>query len=472
MRILGFSITPLFPDFDMGGGQKHLRNIALHLAEQGHHLTLLSTRRDDSKTPFKWHPNINVMPILRFKQPFPAPYDTGAHNLAGIIQDVAEHLERADVFYMHDGEFTFPFVYQHKPTVIGLRDNVYPETIQGMFHFSADTLITISDYARNFVLQTAGRFYPDLPSRLTVIHNSLDWSRFKPTAPRRILELIPGVNPAEHAIVLHPHRPEESKGMWETIEAADRLVHQHRIANLRVLTPRWLFTDRDPGVQDFYARVDARLAERGLTEHFIFHPWVPVDLLPEYYSLGHAMFSLGHFVESFGNAVYESLGCGTPSIVARISTHRELMPDSLIDKVDYGDHDSAAQIAADILRSGRRTSPEAVAYLHEHFDIAAQLNGYATTITGAKVAAPMPFRAVAIDDATRFALPVWCYRSPKLGVYHDFHVNYLRDAALEALIDAYPDGFTFGEAAEAGAMRNQVEDWYREGYLVPTLSGV
>ena len=45
MKILMFSITPLFPDHDMGGGQKHLRTIAMHLAQAGHEITLLSTRQ-------------------------------------------------------------------------------------------------------------------------------------------------------------------------------------------------------------------------------------------------------------------------------------------------------------------------------------------------------------------------------------------------------------------------------------------
>ena len=69
--------------------------------------------------------------------------------------------------------------------------------------------------------------------------------------------------------------------------------------------------------------------------------------MPEYYSLGGVTLALGHFVESFGNTVYESLGCGTPAIVARISSHRELLPESLVDKVDFGDHDTAPAIAAE-----------------------------------------------------------------------------------------------------------------------------
>jgi glycosyltransferase involved in cell wall biosynthesis len=468
MNILMFSITPLFPDFDMGGGQKHLRTIALHLAQQGHNVTLLCTRRADTPEPFNWHERARVLPILRFKQPFPAPYDTPAYNIASIVQDVGEYMQQADRFYIHDGEFVFPYVYRDKPTVVGLRDNVYPETTQGAFHFEGDTLVVISEYARQFFLQTVGRFFPELPGRMKVIRNSIDWTRFQPTKPRRILNLIPGIHPELHDIVLHPHRPEDSKGIWQTIEVADRLVHQYGFANLRVLVPRWLGVANDPGVQDLYDRMEREIAARGLGEHFVFHPWVPVDLLPEYYSLGHVTLALGHFVESFGNAVYESLGCGTPSIVARISSHRELLPEHLVDKVDFGDHDTAASLAADILRGRRRTAKGTLDYLHEHFRLDAQLNAYAETILNAKTAAPMQYRFAPIDDATRFILPIWCYRARAKGIYHDYLVSYLQDAALNGLLDRFPDGFSFKDAATLGIEAARVLAWYREGYLVPT----
>lgn len=466
MNILMFSITPLFPDHDMGGGQKHLRTIALHLARQGHDITLLCTRREDTNQPFRWHERARVLPILRFRQPFPAPYDTPAYNIAAIMQDVGEHMQAADRFYIHDGEFVFPYVYRDKPTVVGLRDNVYPETIQGAFHFAGYRLIVVSEYARQFFLQTVGRFFPELPSRIQLIRNGIDWTRFQPTAPQRVLELLPLVDPQQHAIVLHPHRPEDGKGIWQTIEVADRLVKQYGFAKLRVLVPRWLGVQYDPGVQDLYDRVEREIAQHSLSDHFVFHEWVPVDLLPEYYSLGGVTLALGSIVESFGNAVYESLGCGTPSIVARISSHRELLPEHLVDKVDFGDHDAAARRAADILREQRRTSQATLDHLHANFRVEDQLNAYAETILTAEAAPPMQYRFAPLDESTRFILPIWCYRAGSKGIYHDYRVTYLQDAALERLLDAYPSGFTFGEATQ-GASREQVMAWYRDGYLVP-----
>ncbi|NDJ61904.1 MAG: glycosyltransferase family 4 protein [Chloroflexi bacterium] len=466
MKILMFSITPLFPDYDMGGGQKHLRTVAIHLAELGHEVVILCTRRPDTRTPFHWHARARVLPILQFKQPFPGPYDTPAYNIAAVIQDVAEHMQSADRFYIHDGEFVFPYAYRGIPTVVSLRDNVYPETIQGAFHFEGHSLIVISQYAHDFFQYTVGRFFPDLPNRMRVIRNGIDWTRFQPTPTDRIRERIP-VDPARDAIILHPHRPEASKGMFQTLAVIERLVKQHGITNVKTLVPRWLNVGGDPGVAAFYAEVEAAIAARGLGDHVVFHEWVPVDLLPAYYSLGAVSLALGNFVESFGNAVYESLGCGTPSIVARISSHREILPEHLVDKVDYGDVETAAQMAADIIRSGRRTPQATLDYLHEHYGTERQLAAYADAILNAAVAEPLPYRFTPIDAATRFRLAPWCYVSAARGIYHDYLADYYTSAALTALIGAHPDGFTTQNAADQGVPADQVEMWWRDGYTVP-----
>jgi glycosyltransferase involved in cell wall biosynthesis len=465
MKILMFSITPLFPKHDMGGGQKHLRAIAHHLASLGHDITILCTRREDANQPFHWHERILVLPILRFKQPFPAPYDTPAYNIASIIQDVADHLQNADRFYIHDGEFIFPYVYKHIPTIVSLRDNVYPETIQGAFHFQAHNLILISEYARAFFTHTVGRFFPDLPSRMTVIHNAIDWMRFTYTPPRAILNLIP-VDPAKHAIILHPHRPEETKGIWQTIEVVEHLVKQHGITHLKTLVPLWLGAEHDPGVRAFYNRVGAKIEDRGLSDHFVFHKWIPVDLLPEYYSLGQVTLALGSFVESFGNAVYESLGCGTPSVVARISSHREILPEGLVDKVDFNDHETAAQLAADIIREKRRTSRATLDYLHAHYRVEDQLQRYANVILNAQVADELRYQFTPITAKTRYMLAPWCYQA-KMGIYHDYKADYYTSPLLSSLVSAHPQGFTTADAEQQGVTSEVVEFWLREGYSVP-----
>lgn len=461
MNITVFSIVPLFPDYDMGGAQKHLRYISNFLGERGHQVTIVATKRQDTTESFHWHPNVTVHPILQFKQPFPSPYDTGAHNLANIIQDVVVHLQHADRFYIHDGEMLFPYVYQDIPTVIGLRDNVYPETLMGAYLFRGDTLVVISEYSQRFIEATVGRFFPSLGTRLKRINNGLDWGHFKATAPNKIYDIIPQDIRDNYKIILQPHRPEDSKGMWQTIDMVEKLAQKRQ--DFRVLFPRWLGVKEDAGVQEFYERVTQVTVEKGISEYFISHDWIPYNLLPEYYSLGDVTLSLGWFVESFGNAVYESLGCGTPSVVARIATHRELLPDDLVDKVDFGDAETAADIVDEILSTERATSRETLDYLKVHYNFTDQLESYAETIEHAKVAEPMAFQPQTITETTGFTIAPWCYVTGN-RIYHDFRADYREDAALINLLNS---GMTIENAQVQGVGAEQFEAWYRDGYIVP-----
>lgn len=466
MRIVMFSINPLFPGMVMGGAPKHLQSVAIHLGQLGHDVTVLCTRVAESSLPFHWHENVRVVPILRFKQPFPQPYGVTAHDLANILQDMGDYLVTADRFYMHDGEFLLPYAYQHIPTVVSLRDNVYPETILGGFLAQTHKLILISEYSYKYYQQTVGRFFPEFHERATIIHNGLDWAKFTYTKPNEILDYLP-VRPKEgQPVLLHPHRPESTKGIFQSIAVVDLLVHHHGISDLIAFAPKWLDLQLTPELSEFYAGVEAEIHQRGLENNFLFHGWIPQPLMPQYYSLGSVTLSLGSFPESFGNAVYESLGCGTPSVVARIATHRELVPDHLIDKVDYDDAQAAAEKSAQIIKNKRRTSPETMAYIHEHYSTERQLKAYADAIVNAQIVPPMRYVHPKLDEETRYKLPVWCYLTEK-GVYNDFWATYHPLGLLENVIKTYPSGFTRAQAEALDVSDEAIEIAYRDGFLVP-----
>jgi glycosyltransferase involved in cell wall biosynthesis len=466
MKIVGFSINPLFEDRVIGGSAKHQRNILVRLGELGHQVSVLCTAHPDSR-PFRWHDNVEVLPLLPFKQPFPQPYEIPAYSLAEIIQTVGDHLAGADRFYMHDGELLAPFIYRGVPTVISLRDNVYPETILGSFLFAADRLIAIAEYSRQVYLHTAGRFLPELAERSLTINNGLDFSLFRPgEAGREIRELV-GADLAGRFVVLHPHRPEPSKGLAQTLAVAELLVRRHGCAELLVLVPRWAEEKLSPEVRAFYDAFEAELAARGLREHFALHPWVPQRLMPDYYRLGKLTLVLGSFVEAFGNVAYESLACGVPAVVARVATHRSLLPDELLDKVHYDDNEAAAAAAAAIWRAGRGTPPATMAYLRRHFEIEDQLQAYADTILGARAVGPAPTKVKPLGPQTRHVLPPWCYAWGDGMVFHDFRARHEPMPELSALVAAYPEGFDTAQAAEYGVPAEALAEWRRDGYLAP-----
>jgi glycosyltransferase involved in cell wall biosynthesis len=463
MRILAFSMTPLFPDLAMGGAQKQLKRVALHLADLGHEVTVVATRRSDSMAPFRWHERVQVIPLFRFKQPYPEPYATPAYNIAAAIQDIGDLLTTADRFYIHDGGFMFPYVYRHAPTVVSYRSVIFSETLQSAFLFRGDNMILISEHQRGVLRHTSGRFFPGWDERVRLIHNGFDWEKVRYTPPTNILKRIP-VNPDDD-LILYPHRPEAPKGIHETIALVDKLVHRYGLNRVRALVPRWIDTALSPDVAAFYEGLRREIAERGLAEHFVFHDWVSEDLMPEYYSLGQLTVSLGSYVETFGNVAYESLGCGTPTIVARVGPNRDLLPAPLVDAVDYGDVDTAAEMAADIIRSRRRTPDATMRYLHETFSLDRMVSAYADVILNASNREELAYRHTPLDGATRFILAPWCYLASR-GVYHDFLATYAALPEMAALLRE--GGFTFVDAEGAGVSRDTVLDWYRDGYLVPT----
>lgn len=462
-RIAVFSMTPLFPDFAMGGGQVQLKKVALHLGELGHRLTILSTRREGSMKPFKWHENIEIRPVLRFKQPYPEPYFTPIYHIANAMRYMGEAIADADIHYSHDGGLIFPLVYQDKPTVISLRSIIYPETMQHAFLFQGDEWILPSEHSRASYEAAVSQFAPAVGDRMHAVHNGFDWDVFRHTRPDGIFEVIPH-EIADHPVMLFPHRPDLNKGIYEVVQVARRLVHDMGWGDLRVLVPRWLDAESDPLNRAYYDKLRRAINEADLSDVFVFHDWISEALIPQYYSLADATICIGNCVETFGNTPFESLGCGTPAIVARVATYRDLLPDEHIDRVDYGDIAAAALLAHEILSERRRTSPATLRYLRSEFSLEAMVSRFAELILNAEKKPPLQYRLPKLSGTTIYRLAPWCYISRQRGIYHDFRASYQIDDELVSLTAAHSAGFP-GRAVDESKLRV----WLDDGYVVPVV---
>ena len=462
-RIAVFSMTPLFPDFAMGGGQVQLKKVALHLGELGHQLTILSTRREGSTAPFKWHESVEIKPILRFKQPYPEPYFTPIYHIANAMRAVGDAVAQADIHYSHDGGLIFPYIYRDKPTVMSLRSIIYPETMQSAFLFQGDEWILPSEHTRASYEAVVSQFAPAARHRMRVIHNGFDWDIFRYTPPSDIFSVLPA-ELADCPIILFPHRPDENKGIYEVIQVVDNLVRERGWDNLRVLAPRWLDADSDPVQRSYFERLRRTISEAGLSDVFVFHDWISEALLAEYYSLGDVTLCIGSCVETFGNTPFESLGCGTLPIVARVAAYRDLLPDEHIDRVDYGDIEGAAALAHAILSERRRASPATLSYLKSEFSLDKMVSQFADVILNAEKRPPIQHRLPKLDAATRYRLAPWCYVSRKRGIYHDFRSSYVRDHELLRLANDHPDGFP-ASAVELA----RLHAWLDDGYIAPIV---
>lgn len=464
MKIVMFSINPIFPDVVTGGASKHLYHIARHLGKLGHTVDILCAESEDSAGSFSWSENVRVLPELPFNIPFPQPYQISGADLGLIVKRISSALKGADRFYIHDGELLLPDIYAAIPTIISFRDNTYPESVLGSFIGKADEVICVSEYSAAVITHTAGQYYPQLISRIHQINNGIDFDKFKPVDPK-ILAKDVGVNPEEEVLLLHPHRPEPGKGLPETIMVVDYLVHKHGLSQVKVLVPEWIDSMVSAGDSDFYNAMMRLMQDLDVQDHFQFIPWLPIERMPELYSLGSVTLCLGNIVEAFGNVAYESLACGTPSIVARVGVHRTLMPDDLITKVHFGDIQSTAEQIIKILKGKGLISKKALDFLQSNMNIDHQVAEYAEFITSCEKRERMQFISPGYDEDREYVLSPWCYVNGK-QIYHDFHGSFEPAAKLTEMMS---DRGTINEkdAKKAGISQETWDKWIDHTWIVP-----
>jgi glycosyltransferase involved in cell wall biosynthesis len=247
MKILIFSLAPVFSSHVHGGSQKILREIAIHLGARGHEVRILCVRRPDNEHYFMLAESVAVVPTFRLKPTYPEPYYTAPGNLANMIVAIRRNLDWCDRFYIHDGELPFQDLYDGVPTVVSFRDFVYPDTLVGGFTFRRDRLLLNSEYVARCVFDAFSRFLPGLPERTIVIPNGVDLSHFFPrmTSCDGQLQQIMGRIPPATYTLLYPHRPDARKGIFESITVTAKLQQRLRTRgkSVRLLIPVWMDSD-------------------------------------------------------------------------------------------------------------------------------------------------------------------------------------------------------------------------------------
>ena len=466
MNIVIFSINPIFPNLVTGGASKHLYQIASYLGEIGHQVNLLCAAPREQLDPFIWSENVLVTPTLPFHLPFPQPYAVSGPDLTLIVRRVYEALQSADRFYIHDGEFLLPDVYESIPTTTSFRDNIYPESVLGSFIGKADDIICISDYSCKVITHSVGQFYPDIPKRIHKVINGLDLEVFLPVDPSSFAKKF-GIDRDTTHVLLHPHRPEPGKGLKETIFVLEKLVHKYGIKEIKVLVPQWIDSMVSMDESSYAQEMKLLINELHLQEQFIFIPWLPIEKMAQLYSLGDVTLCLGNFVETFGNVAYESLACGTPSIVAKVGVHRTQMPDELIDKVAPGDFDEVAERIVSIFE-GRQFRFEAIKEtIKKNMNVQKQKEGYAQVITQSKKRIALRFRPANVTEKTRFILAPWCYLDGD-KVFHDFRGKFTEAGLLTSLLSDRQT-INCSEVKNAGISAEKWQFWVDQTWLVPEI---
>ena len=466
MKIVVFTINPIFPDKVTGGASKHLYYIIKYLGNQGHQVEVLCPKTDELNAPFAFTENVRVFPDLNFSLPFPQPYAISPPQLSLMTQRISRRLKDADRFYIHDGEWLIPDIYDDLPTAVSFRDNIYPESILGTFIGKPDEIISVSEYSGAVIENTAGLFFPGLKERLHKVINGIDFDFFKPVDPSGLANRL-GLDLEKDIILLHPHRPEEGKGLAETIRVVNRLVHKHGLENVKALIPEWIGSMVSIGDSAFYNRMMHFMQDLDVDKNFIFVPWLPIERMPELYSLGDVTLCLGNIVEAFGNVAYESLACGTPSIVSRVGVHRTLLSDDLIDKVHFGDIDDAVDRILAIIKNQDPDLDKVIEAMKSKMDLSEQVKSYGRIILDCQKRERLSFSAQVFRDQQAYTLPPWCYFREDF-IYHDFDGQFENASELASLIKSLKS-FTKSEAIETGVTEKIWDQWVENTWIIPSL---
>ena len=471
MRIVIFSLGPVFPLVVHGGSQKTLAAVLWYLGEVGHQCEVFCTQRADNCVPFSLHPNVIVHPVLEFKQTYPEPYYTAPYCLARIITILSRALDGADRFYIHDGELLFHFLYDSVPTTVGLQDFVYPDTLAGAMSFRRDHMLVPSAYLKAAVLAAFADFRPLDPARISVVPNGFDLQVLEPVESgllRSHLQLT-----GDELPVLFPHRPDPRKGLIEAINIVDACrgyLPAPTISRIRLLVPVWMDSSivvtTDHVYQGLYDSARKHAEALGLQHLLHFHAWLEPRQMPAYYSLGRATLCIGTFIESFGNVAVESQLCGTPAIVARVGALREVLPASILRKVNPGQVTEAAEALAGFLSCTVFSNTETRAYVAQHYSLMGMVEGYAAAILSTRLSEPAhecPPRQPSLDD--RLLVPPWCDYSAS-GYYNDYHHSFTHDQVLLTTLKAYGLSLTVSNLVHAGIDPARIDGWVTAGHLL------
>ncbi len=207
----------------------------------------------------------------------------------------------------------------------GVNQEVYQIEKEGM-HF-ADAIIAVSQWTKNLIV----KHYGVAPEKVTVVHNGIDASDYRPL-PDRLMAL----KQAGEKIVLFVGRITLQKGPDYFVRAAKRVLE---------LEPKTYFIIAGSG--DMEGQTLREAAALGIADRVIFTGFVRGPELDALYQSAD-LYVLPSVSEPFGITPLESLVNGTPVIVSYQSGVAEVLRHAL--KVDFWDTDELANQIIAVLR--------------------------------------------------------------------------------------------------------------------------
>ncbi|MDA8131126.1 MAG: glycosyltransferase family 4 protein [Elusimicrobia bacterium] len=422
MNLLAISIAPIYKDLVQGGSQKILVDALKHAARR-HRVRLFCTSRKDNHLKFSFSRNFSVHPVLRFRPHFPFPYMTNPRYLSEMVRMLSCEARRADCIYIHaDGFYFKHFLRQFgKPLITSQHDFLYPISIASSFLPEMDRIIVPSTYVKECMRDSVGTLFNGYMDRVTLVENGVDSSlMYREEAGRAALRKKLRLNDGDFCM-LFPHRPEDVKGVVESLDLLAALRAAGTPARLLFL--KHFDVRTNPDLRAIYARIASMAADRGVFSDVIYHDWVPSGEMRRIYSASDAVLNIGQFVESFGLVPIEAAMCETPVIAVSVGCLRSnLAAIPGIFLVDYGDVPAILRVCERI-RAAKPDMRATAKTMQKRFSYKKMLDGYLDVFETTRAAGPMPVAPHASpalqEPSGHYRLAPWCSVYSK-GIYDDY----------------------------------------------------
>jgi glycosyltransferase involved in cell wall biosynthesis len=164
-------------------------------------------------------------------------------------------------------------------------------------------LIAVSDFTRKELTQ----YYGISESKIRVIHNGVDTTKFQPAADKRKIKAELGFNPDDPAIV-SVGRLYARKGLFTLIESIPAIAAKFSNAK---------FIVSGKGQSDETAKLVAHAEKLGVKDKLVFTGYFPDKKLPKLYQCAD-VFAFSTFYEHHPFAVLEALSTGLPVVTTNV----------------------------------------------------------------------------------------------------------------------------------------------------------
>ncbi len=439
MRVLAVSVAPLFKGLVHGGSQRVLTAVVAALAEAGHEVRVLCSRRPENKGGFTLIRGVRVEPSLRLSGTFPSPYEVAPYRLTETASALQVAAQWADRTYLHADAIFMRDILAGRPVIRSLHDFLYEEALLSAFTLPASLTIVPSDYLRRCIEASVRQNGSRTLGPVRVIPNGVEVPERppRPVAPA-------GATPRSSGdiVLLYPHRPDIRKGIREALQVTAELKRRRPRARVRLLVAAHVDEGIEGAPKDYRAQVEVAAQEFGAERSVEFHAWLPEVRMGSLYAFGDVTLCIGRFIESFGLVPVESVVAGTPAVCTRVGALRELEGLPGLRHIPFGDI-AAATDAVESCVDIQFNRMEAAREVNKRFSLAGMKQAYVEAITG-PLHRPSPAASKPVISHDLFELAPWCHVDGN-RIYNDYEYGYADFKDLARFLAAGKPGTT-GEA--------------------------